>query len=235
MKNLLPSVTRGAFVVLAALLIALMGLTGCATLSRPDPDRRYYLLQVQRPEPALQRPTEAPILAVRTFRVAPASDSRGIVTIRSDGLVQRDFYERFFLPPGEMLAGQFRNWLGQAGIFSLVTDLGGLTEPDLILEGYVQELHRDLRDGRREAVLALQLLLLRPNRSGVVDVVVQRDYRQELALSDGSITSLVAGWNLALARMLMDVETALRSASFPDSVSQPISQPVPDHLQGFEQ
>jgi ABC-type uncharacterized transport system auxiliary subunit len=214
-----------------ALAVVVLGLSGCASLNRPDPDRRHYLLQVQRPEPALERPAEAPILAVRSFRVAPAYDSRGIVTIRGDGLVQRDFYERFFLPPGEMLAGQFRSWLGQAGLFSLVTDLGGLTEPDLILEGYVLELHRDLRDGRREAVLGLQMLLLRPNRFGAMGVVVQRDYREELALSDGSISSLVAGWNLALAKILADVETALRSSSFPE----PASQPDTDRFQGSDQ
>ena len=231
MNRSLPPARRSGLVTLIFLLITLAGLSGCASLSRPDPDRRYYLLQVQRPEPALERPAEAPVLAVRSFRVSPAYDSRGIVTIRSDGLVQRDFYERFFLPPGEMLAGQFRNWLGQAGIFSLVTDLGGLTEPDLILEGYVLELHQDLRDGRREAVLALQMLLLRPNRFGAMEVVVQRDYRQELTLSDSSIRSLVAGWNLALAKILTDVETAMRSASFPESVSQPI----PGRLQGYDQ
>ena len=204
-------------------LVILLGLPGCASLSRPDPDRRYYLLQVQRPEPALERPAEAPILAVRTFRVAPASDSRGIVTIRADGLVQRDFYERFFLSPGEMLAGQFRSWLGQAGLFSLVTDLGGLTEPDMILEGYVQELHRDLRSGRPQAVLALQVLLLRPNRSGSSEVVVQRDYHQVVDLPDGSISSLVAGWNLALKGILADLEAALREI--------PLSSPTMNRLQ----
>jgi len=130
-----------------------------------------------------------------------------------------------------MLAGQFRNWLGQAGIFSLVTDLRGLTEPDLILEGYVHELHRDMRDGRRKAVLTLQMLLLRPNRFGTMEVVVQRDYHQELTLSDGSISSLVAGWNLALAKILVDVETALRSSSFPE----PVSQPDTDRFQGAGQ
>ncbi len=235
MNHFLPFSRRGGLVALIFSLIILASLPGCASLSRPDPDRRYYLLQVQRPEPALKRPAEAPILAVRSFRVAPAYDSRGIVTIRSDGLVQRDFYERFFLPPGELLAGQFRNWLDQTGVFSLVTDLGGLAEPDLILEGYVLELHQDLRDGRREAVLALQILLLRPNSFGAMEVVVQRDYRQELALSDASISSLVAGWNLALEMILTDVETALQSASFPESVSHPVSQPEPGRLQDSDQ
>ncbi|PTN37576.1 ABC-type transport auxiliary lipoprotein family protein [Desulfonatronum sp. SC1] len=207
----LYSVTRRGMLFGLIFLMVMMGsLSGCASLTRPDPDRRYYLLQVQRPKPTLERPPEAPVLAVRTFRVAPAFDSRGIVTIRADGLVQRDFYERFFLPPGEMLAGQFRSWLGQAGLFSLVMDMGGLTEPDLILEGYVQELHRDLRDGRRSAVLVLQVLLLRTTRSGAMEVVVQRDYNQALDLPDGSISSLVAGWNLALERILSEVETALR-------------------------
>ncbi|SMP72596.1 ABC-type uncharacterized transport system, auxiliary component [Desulfonatronum zhilinae] len=206
-------------------LAILLGLSGCASLNRPDPDRRHYLIQVQRPEPALERPAEAPILAVRTFRVAPASDSRGIVTIRADGLVQRDFYERFFLSPGEMLAGQFRNWLSQAGLFSLVTDMGGLTEPDLILEGYVQELHRDLRSDRPQAALALQMLLLRPTRSGAMEVVAQRDYHQVLDLPDGSISSLVAGWNSALAGILTDVESALRDTALSPLASSRLQEP----------
>lgn len=227
MTRFLPPARRDGLVALTFLLITLAGLSGCASLSRPDPDRRYYLLQVQRPEPALERPADAPILAVRSFRVAPAYDSRGIVTIRGDGLVQRDFYERFFLPPGEMLAGQVRNWLDQAGIFSLVTDMGGLTEADLILEGYVQELHRDLRDGKPRAVLALQMLLLRPTRTGAVEVVVQRDFSQAVDLPDGSIRSLVAGWKLALEQILEDVETALRESR--------LLPPDANQLQGSEQ
>lgn len=239
MNRCLPLLHRGGLIGLIFGLAILAGLPGCASLSRPDPDRRYYLLQAQHPGPVRERPAEAPILAVRSFRVAPISDSRGIVTIRSDGLVQRDFYERFFLTPGEMLAGQFRNWLDHAGVFSLVTDLGGLAEPDLILEGYVQELHRDLRNGRREAVLALQILLLRSNGFGAMEVVIQRDYRQESILSDDSIRSLVAGWNLALEKILLDVEAALRSAPFTESVAhpigQPIAHPVPGRLQDTDQ
>ncbi|TVQ97711.1 MAG: hypothetical protein EA399_12525 [Desulfovibrionales bacterium] len=211
----MPAMTH--YAVLIATIIFFLGfsaLSGCASLTRPEPERRHYLLQVQRPGPVLERPMEAPILAVRSFRTAPAADSRGIVTIRSDGLVQRNFYDRFFVPPGEMLAGQFRIWLGQSGLFSLVTGMGMLIEPDLILEGYIQELHQDLSHGKQRAVMAMQMLLLRPTRSGDMEVVAQYDFNQIVDLPDTSIDSLVNGWNLALKHILVDLENSLRDQSF---------------------
>lgn len=197
--------------ILLSLAVFAAAMAGCAAgLTRPDPERRHYLLQAQRSTPPGEHLNSGEILAVRTFRTAPAYDSRSIVALRPGGLAERNFYERFFLPPGEMLSGQFRQWLGQSGLFVLVTDLGGMAEPDLILEGFIQELYQDLRGGPPKAVLALQLLLLRPRPSGEVEVVRQENLRRALELPDASVKTLVAGWNLALEQILLDVEVGLR-------------------------
>ena len=200
--------------------LLLLAVAGCATLTRPDPDRRHYMLQVERPQ--IIHDASGPgtdVLAVRAFRVASAYDARGIVTIRSGGRVESDFYEQFFLLPGEMISSQIRQWLANSGLFALVSDLGGLKEPDLILEGVVQELYRDYRTGSPQAVLAIQVLLLRPDPLGAVDVVLQENYRQVRDLPDASIQSLVGAWNDGLAQILTDLEDRLREikAAVPDS------------------
>ncbi|SDB01791.1 cholesterol transport system auxiliary component [Desulfonatronum thiosulfatophilum] len=205
------------------LVLGLMLLTvGCATLSRPDPDRRHYMLQVERPQilQAESKPGEG-VLAVRAFRVASAYDAKGIVTIRSGGRVESDFYNQFFLLPGEMISSQVRQWLRASGMFALVSNLGGLKAPDMILEGIVQELYRDYRTGSPQAVLAMQILLLRSDQFGAMDVVLQENYRQVRDLPDDSIQSLVGAWNDALEHVLMDLEDRLREV-MPASLDNPL-------------
>ncbi|GAB6057747.1 ABC-type transport auxiliary lipoprotein family protein [Desulfonatronum parangueonense] len=191
--------------------LLLLTIAGCATLSRPDPDRRHYMLQVERPQiPFDESITAKGVLAVRTFRVASAYDARGIVTIRSGGRVESDFYDQFFLLPGEMISSQIRQWLRGSGMFTLVTDLGGLKESNWILEGVVQELYRDYRTGSPQAVLAMQILLLRSDQFGAMDMVFQDNYRQVRDLPDDSTQSLIGAWNDALEHVLMDLEDRLR-------------------------
>lgn len=204
-----------------------MAVTGCASLSRPDPDRRHYLLRVERPDTleSAAAPVEN-VLAVRTFRVASAYDARGMLTALPGGRVERHFYEQFFLLPGDMITSQFREWLQATGLFSVVSDLGVLVEPDLILEGFVQELYRDFRGNTPRAVLAIQLLLLRPDGAGAMDVVLQDDYRQVLDLPDSSIQTLVSSWNLALEQILSQFEIRLRTmeaGAWHNSEPEPVS------------
>lgn len=197
------------------LLFVLLGtflLTACAPITRPALERRHYLLEAVRPEMQVQGESLDAVLAVRTLRVAAGFDSKPFITVRGQGRVEADFQHHFFLQPGEMITGLVRQWLGKTRLFAHVTDLGSLKEPDLILEGFVPVLSRDFSSGSPKAVLAVQFLLLRPGRDAVAQIVLQRDYRQEVSLRGASAQELIQGWSQALMQILGDFEADLRQA-----------------------
>lgn len=197
------------FPVMLALGVGLL-CSSCAPLSRPGVERTHYLVQVQRPATTEDVSPLDLVLAVRPARVAPAFDARPFITIEYDGRAEADFHRHFFLPPGEMLTTQVRQWLTDARLFAHVTDLGSLKEPDLILETFVPTLSRELGPSSAKALLAVQFLLLRPGRDASANIVLQRDYRREAALQTSSAQELVRAWEKALHEIMTAFESDLR-------------------------
>lgn len=196
---------------LLGILLGTVFISACASFSRPALERQHYLLEAERPETAIHHPPSDIVLAIRPVRLAPAFDAKPFVTITTQGRVEADFHNHFFLPPGEMLTSVLRSWLAESAIFAHVTDLSSLKTPDLVLEGYVSALYRNMSGGSGRAVCAVQFLLLRTGHGGA-KVVFQQDYRQEVRLSNASAPELVRGWNQALTNILVNLETDLRQA-----------------------
>lgn len=203
-------------IFLLALAVGLF-CSSCAPLSRPGVERTHYLVQVQRPTTAEEVSPLGLVLAVRPARVAPGFDGRPFVTVTEDGRAETDFHHHFFLPPGDMLAAQVRQWLADARLFTHVTDLSSLKQPDLILETYVPTLSRRIGPFPARAVLAVQFLLLRPERDASATIVMQGDYRREVPLQYASASGLVRAWEDALQQIMGDFEADLRQGleSFP--------------------
>lgn len=126
-----------------------------------------------------------------------------------------------------MLTAQISGWIKDARVFAGVTDLGSLIAPDLILEGVAPVMALDATGATPKAVLALQFLLLASGRDGPPAVVMQRDYRGEVALSRNAPQELVRGWNEALAEILTKFETDLRQAATSSewAVKRPVQEP----------
>ena len=180
-------------------------------MSRPPLERRHFLVQVERGAILCERAPLGMTLALRPLRIAPEFETKAFITLREGGRVEADFNHHFFLPPGEMLTGLVRQWLGGAEVFAHVTDLSSFKEPDLILEGFVPVLARKSLDGKPKAVLSMQFLLLRPGKGAGAQAVLQRDYLEEIDLRDSSPQELVRGWNQALTRILSALEEDLRT------------------------
>lgn len=201
--------------------------SSCVSVSRPGVERTHYLVQAQRPATDEPPPIFDEVLAVRGVRIAPGFDSKAFITLREQGRVEADFHHQFFLPPGEMLTAQISGWIKDARVFAGVTDLGSLIAPDLILEGVAPVMALDATGATPKAVLALQFLLLASGRDGPPAVVMQRDYRGEVALSRNAPQELVRGWNEALAEILTKFETDLRQAATSSewAVKRPVQEP----------
>jgi ABC-type uncharacterized transport system auxiliary subunit len=198
---------------LAIIPVLAFMLAACANLSRPDLERRYYAVTAQRPQSSVSFPGPSEqVLAVRTFRVAPAFDTKRLVTIQPDGEIDANFFDHLFVLPGPMFSEQFRVWLSQSRRFAYVDDLGGLRQPDFVLEGFIQELSRDLRGDVPQAVLTMQLLLLDLDHGAEPKMLLHQGYEQRVELTDQSSAALIAGWSTALERILQSLEPDIREA-----------------------
>jgi ABC-type uncharacterized transport system auxiliary subunit len=177
-------------------------------LQQPYPEKRSYVLRAERPQKATA-PANGPVLGMRRFRVSPGYDGRGIVT-RTDALTQKsDFYNEFFVPPGNMMEEIVGSWLRDSGLFaSVVPALSQLT-PTHALEGTLVSLYGDFGATPPQAVIELQLLVLdiQDTRNRVT---AKGDYRQAVPIPARTPDALVRGWSDALAQIMAQFEGELR-------------------------
>jgi cholesterol transport system auxiliary component len=194
----------------ARLWVAILpALTACLSLEREAPNPQRFVLEAQRQPAEPDGPARTAVLEVQRFRVAPAWDGLPLAYRTSDARVETDFYNAFLVPPGPMLTEVTRQWLYDSGAFGRVQGAGQETAPTHLLEADVRALYGDLRGEVPAAVLALTVVV---TRAGSRDVVLQRTYEEHAPLANDDAGTLVAGFNLALRRILARLEQDLRAA-----------------------
>ena len=142
-------------------LIFIVVMSGCASLERSYPERNYYMLNFSRNsdlKTSIRHKDK--ILVVNHFSVSPGSIGAEFTYRVGDESYRSDFYNQFFRPPGALISEEVRRWLTDSDLFQYVLYNPSDTKPDVILEGNVNELYGDFRDGSSpKAVLAMQLFL----------------------------------------------------------------------------
>lgn len=188
----------------------LLGAAACADpLQQPYPDKRSFVLRAERRDKQAA-PPQGPVLGMRRFRVSPGYDSRGLVT-RSDALTRKsDFYNEYFVAPGNMMEEIVGAWMRDSGLFSSVVPALSQLTPTHALEGTLVSLFGDY-SGQPQAVVEMQLLVLdireRGNR-----ITAHGDYRRAMPVADRTPDSLVRGLSQATADILAAFEAELRGA-----------------------
>jgi len=184
---------------------------GCVNLTRSSPEKRYYVLEVTRPE-AEEPSAGAPGLELRSLRGSPTGMGKGFLYRMKDGTFASDFYQEFLLPPEKIVTERARAWLTRSGLFGYVAAPGSQLVPDLVLEGSLTSVYGDFAvDGAPRAVLEVQFFLLR-ERGAETDLLLSRDYREEIPIENGEPRSLLGGWEEGLGRILESLERDLRAA-----------------------
>ena len=198
-------------------LLSVVLLSACMNLERPYPERRYYLLRMER-EGERREPTAGAVLRVSHFNVSPAFQTRELAYMRDENRGETDFYNQFYLSPDSMITTEARNWLSDSGLFENVVPSNSLVEAGYILEGSIVALFGDYRKKTEPiAHLELQVLLLRDDPRGV-KVLLQKDYNDLVPLSEASPEALVEGLRTALRTILESLEEDIASVDLtPDS------------------
>ena len=206
-----------SFYVMTGIVACLAGLllSGCAGARQKYIEKRYFVVRADRPDGKAASAGKR-ILQVRKFRVSPGFDGRNFVYRRDEYGYKTDFYNRFLVAPDELLTEQTRLWLRRSGLFGHVVSPDSHMLADYIVEGAINSLYGDFREGRPPgAVIKVQFFLIDdgPAKAGVI---LDRQYQQTVDLDSDTPESLIRGWNRALegilSRFEQDLKTALVSA-----------------------
>ncbi|MBU1610346.1 MAG: membrane integrity-associated transporter subunit PqiC [Proteobacteria bacterium] len=198
------------YVILSVILtIFFLGIAGCGGLTKPAVTKRYYDIGPQRTNQVQAAPSDQ-TLTVRRLRVSPMNAGRELVYKTSDTGYDSDFYNAYFIPPGDMLSQALRRWLHATGLFAHVVEPASLVRGDLVLEGNVVALYGDFT-GSGEAVAELQFILVDEGTAETA-ILFSKDYSKRIPLSQRTPEALAAGLKQAMAEVFAELEADLASA-----------------------
>ncbi len=206
--NACPSRARCALAPLAVTMLALaVALTGCGTLSRPAPVKNTFLLAP--PAPTAVAQPKPGSLRVGAISVAAPFRGKAFVYRESELKYANDFYTEFLVPPAAMIGEATARALDRAHAFERVAPPGAPSDAEYVLDGFVEALYGDTRNGTKPtAEIAITYYL---SRTDAVSPFWSKEYRRSVALSANSpeqfATALSAAFGEILAELARDLST----------------------------
>jgi uncharacterized lipoprotein YmbA len=186
---------------------------GCVSLEKSYPDKRYFVLEIDRREGS-ENSKAGVVLLVSSLRVSPRYDGRSFIYRLSDANFESDFYNQFLVSPGALITEEVRRAVSQAGITEHVVGTASQLEPTHVLEGTVEALYGDFRDrSAPRAVLEMEFFLSKDSATKA-EIIARRRYHKSVIVNGGSAEALVRGWNVALNEILTALAADLRAVNF---------------------
>ncbi len=195
-----------------AVVALIIWLGGCVSIERNYPDKRYFVLEVNRqinPAGAMGNG----VLEVSDIRVSPRYSEKSFTYRTSAAGYEADFYNQFLVSPGSLITEEVRKDLTRLHIFKHVIRSASQMQPTHVLEGIVNALYGDFRNvSAPQAVLEMQFFLSRatPGRS---EILLEKGYSKLVALKSRTPEALVQGWNEALLAILTSLVSDLRTVN----------------------
>jgi cholesterol transport system auxiliary component len=186
-------------------------LTGCVSLEKSYPDKRYFVLDIA-PDPSPQNPAETGTLQISSARVSPRYADKNFVYRRSDARFESDFYNEFLVSPGVLVAEELRQGLSQSGLFKFVVSSVNALAPTHKLETVVNTLYGDFRDlGAPQAVMEIEFFLSQEESPS--GIVFHKRYHRTVPLKGRNPEALVQGWNQALEAISGSLVSDLKASN----------------------
>ena len=202
MKNdSLSSISRAA----ACSLLLVLAFSGCA-LFRKDGQRMQYL--IGEPGSSTAASSGAPGLHVRPIHASLPFTGQDFVYRTGDNTFESDYYNGFFVPPGDMFTEATRNVL-YSGTFVPASQFERTNKPQYILEGWIDAIYGDFRNPERPiAVLEMRFTLFKSDRP---EMRMMKRYSQEIPLQSKNPEALVDAWNVAWNKISTQLRADLRA------------------------
>ena len=192
-------------------LLLLVFLSGCVSLEKSYPDRRYFALELAPGK--TPNSTSDRILSVASLRISPRYADRSFVYRTSTAAYEADFYNQFLTAPDSMIAEELRKGLAASELFKYVVGPANPLQPHYVLEGSINALYGDFRDPNRPvAVLEIEVFLYNQDPAAA-GVSLQKRYEKSVPLSEKSPEALVKGWDQALADIVAALVADLKAAN----------------------
>jgi cholesterol transport system auxiliary component len=208
----LPSLFAGSrWLIQRGALLLLVFLSGCVSLEKSYPDRRYFALELAPGK--TPNSTSDRILSVASLRISPRYADRSFVYRTSTAAYEADFYNQFLTAPDSMIAEELRKGLAASELFKYVVGPANPLQPHYGLEGSINALYGDFRDPNRPvAVLEIEFFLYNQDPAAA-GVSLQKRYEKSVPLSEKSPEALVKGWDQALADIVAALLADLKAAN----------------------
>jgi hypothetical protein len=194
--------------IVGLVMFCLLG--GC--ISRPPLDVRTFAFATPpaaKPDPGFRSHR---VVAIRSLRVAAPFDGRSFVYRMGEYSFESDPYAEFFASASESLLIPIRGSLRQSGAFEAVVEPGSAYKPNTVAEINVLELYGDFRRPREAAALLTLRILVFDAPNGVPGrLIMEREYSRRIPLKGRNAEALVGGWNEALAKILAQFDSDVRS------------------------
>lgn len=192
-----------ALILLLALALAAMA---CVKLGGKPLDKTFYRIHPARTAPA-HAPSDV-VLKLRRMTVSDLYNTRELVYQMADGRVESDFYNMFFVTPGNMLTMELRSWLQASNLFANIIEPGSMVIPTLTLEGTVNSLYGDYSSGSPAAVVAMQFFVVDESTRNN-EIVFSKDYRKRVPLAQPDPAALVQAMTQATQAVFTELEQDL--------------------------
>ena len=184
-------------------------LPGCMHLQKSFPDIKTYCLDTGSWEHAVYA---GPVISVRLNPVSAVSQfADRYLTYRTDEIrYEADFYNQLMASPAEMIKDQAQMWLKGSPVMEFVLPTDVATNPYYLIDGKVLEFYGDYRKtDQRKAILKMEWTVSKSDTEGI-KVLFQKVYPEAVSIPGTSPSSLVAGWDRALVKVLSEFEGDLR-------------------------
>jgi ABC-type uncharacterized transport system auxiliary subunit len=199
---------RGQIIATSLLLAVSASLaTGC--FRRQFPERRQYVVSVERPAPA--HTGSKMVIKVGRVRAEPQYERKGFVYRTGELTYSDDFYNAFYVSPAQMVRSTMQQWLVTSGLFVSVADVDSLIGADWLLESRLLDFYVDRRMQEDERAVVRLAVTLVDGTKAPPRAIFERTY-EEAASATGGGRGYVDAWGAALAKVYARMEADLAAA-----------------------
>lgn len=188
---------------IACLLACMVLGSGCIKLWTKSLDIKTYMVEAERTASVLGNPL-ADKVWVDTVHVLPPFNVRNIVLRKSDVEYETSYYTELLISPSENFRNNFYTWFASSGIFHEVSlsDRKGISHRLVVT---VLKFYGDIASEPGAVVLEIKVTLLDEKTQGM-RVLLSKDYRQHVEVSEQSSGEVIRAFNQALQHILSDCE-----------------------------
>lgn len=204
MKNQpLPILRHSRSAALFGLLLSLM-LSGCSLFRKEGAQMQYLIGETK---PSASSP-ESPGLRIRPIHVSLPYAGQEFVYRTGENTYETDYYNQFFVAPGDMFTEAARNAL-YSGTFSPASQFRESAKSEYLLDGSVDAVYGDFRNPQQfSAVLEMRFTLFKGDGS---EMLMMKRYSAEIPLAANNPDGLVKAWNAAWQQIAARLRNDLRA------------------------